>query len=193
MNMTTMELQEELTQLYKDNVENIAKDTSELVNKSREKAFEDFKRIGLPTKKDENYKYTDLLSYLKGNYSYEISPSRIKVNIEELFKCDIPELDTHLILAVNGFYYQLNNPGKMPKGVIIDSFAQASLKYPEIVNKHYGQYADTTKDSLATRWYLHLYTEKCCNRQTYSDCKYWVLKSEPADNAPQSDRGRARK
>lgn len=147
--MTTMELQEELTQLYNTNAKSIAKDTSEIINKSRKKAFEDFKKLGIPTKKNEDYKYTDLMYYLKGDYSYEIAPARIKVNIQELFKCDIPELDTHIILAVNGFYYQLNNPGKLPEGVIIDSFAQASLKYPEIVNKHYARYADTSIDSLA--------------------------------------------
>jgi len=111
--------------------------------------LEDFKRLGIPTKKNEAYRYTDLMNYLKGDYSYEIDPSKLSVNLDELFRCDIPELDTHIVLILNGFYYRQNNPGILPEGVIICSFAEASIKYPEIVNKHYGRYAEASLDSLA--------------------------------------------
>jgi Fe-S cluster assembly protein SufD len=147
--MTTLELQEELTNLYTVNHDRISEDTSEFVNHYREQAFEDFKRLGIPTRKTEAYRYTDLMSYLKGDYSYEIDPARLSVNLEELFRCDIPELDTHIVLILNGFYYRQNNPGILPEGVIISSFAEASIKHPEIVNKHYGRYAEASLDSLA--------------------------------------------
>jgi Fe-S cluster assembly protein SufD len=147
--MTTLELQDELTKLYKNNADRISEDTSKLINRYRKKAFEDFKKHGIPTIKNEAYRYTDLMSYLDGNYSYEIEPAHVSVNLEELFKCDIPELDTYIILVLNGFFYEKNNIAKLPEGIIISSFAKASINYPEIVNKHYAQYADTSLDSLA--------------------------------------------
>jgi Fe-S cluster assembly protein SufD len=147
--MTTLELQEELTNLYTANQVRISEDTSEFVNHYRDQALVDFKNLGIPTKKDEAYRYTDLMNYLKGDYSYEIDPAHISVDLDELFKCDIPELDTHIILVLNGFYYKQNNPGRLPEGVIICSFAEASMKYPDIVNKHYGRYAEASLDSLA--------------------------------------------
>ncbi|MBN1597249.1 MAG: Fe-S cluster assembly protein SufD [Bacteroidales bacterium] len=147
--MTTLELQEELAKLYNKNASHIAEDTSELINKHRQQAFEDFKRLGIPSKKNEDYRYTDLMSYLKGEYSYEIAPSKFSVDLDDLFRCDIPELDTFIVLVLNGFYYKQNNPVGLPEGVIISSFAKASIQYPEIVNRHYAKYADTKLDSLA--------------------------------------------
>jgi Fe-S cluster assembly protein SufD len=147
--MTTTELQEELTGLYSKNAEKIAQSASALINHPREKALADFLKQGIPTRKNENYRYTDLLPYLKGEYHYELAPARFFVDLEELFRCDIPELDTYIVLVLNGFYYERNKPGNLPHGVIIDSLAKASLDYPDLVNKHYSKYADTSQDSLA--------------------------------------------
>ena len=147
--MTTLELQEELSQLYTSNANRIAEGTGQHINEIRPKAFEDFKRLGIPSKKNENYRYTDLMNYLQGDYSYEIAPAKFSVKLEDLFHCDVPELNTHIILVLNGFYYNYTEIEPLPEGVIISSFAEASLKYPELVNKHYAQYADTSLDSLA--------------------------------------------
>jgi Fe-S cluster assembly protein SufD len=147
--MTNIELQEELTRLYRDNADKISVVTGSLINKYRQQAFDDFSKLGIPTKKNEDYRYTDLMSYLKGDYSYELAPAKFSVELEELFRCDIPELNTHLILVLNGFYYEKNRPEHLPKGMIIESLAKASIEYPEIVNRHYAQYANTSLDSLA--------------------------------------------
>jgi Fe-S cluster assembly protein SufD len=113
------------------------------------KAKEDFIRLGIPSKKNEDYRYTDLMAYLKGEYSYELAPASFSVDLKELFRCDIPEMNTHMVLVLNGFYYERNSLDKLPDGVIISSLAKASLDYPEIVNRHYSKYADTSLDSLA--------------------------------------------
>jgi Fe-S cluster assembly protein SufD len=147
--MTNIELQDELTKLYTFNARKIAEGASNLINRHREQAFNDFTRLGIPTKKNEDYRYTDLLSYLEGDYSYEIAPAKFSVKLEDLFRCDIPELNTYVVLVLNGFYYDQNRLFGLPEGMIISSFAEASIKYPELVNKHYAQYADTSLDSLA--------------------------------------------
>jgi len=147
--MTHIELQEELSNLYVSNAGRLAEGTGKVINALRPKAFEDFKRLGIPTRKDENYKYTDLMNYLQGDYSYEIAPSKFSVKLEDLFRCDIPNLNTHLILVLNGFYYEHETVEPLPKGVIVSSLAEASIKYPELVNRHYAQYANTADDSLA--------------------------------------------
>lgn len=147
--MTNIELQEEFSRLYAENADKISEGTSGLLNQYRDRALVDFKKLGIPTKKTEDYRYTDLMSYLKGDYTYELAPSRYSVDLEDLFRCDIPELNTHIILVLNGFYYEKNQPANLPEGMIISSLAKASIDHPEIVNKHYSQYADTSLDSLA--------------------------------------------
>lgn len=147
--MTNIELQEEFTKLYKENADKISEATGGMLNQYRERAFDDFIKLGIPTKKNEDYRYTDLMSYLTGDYTYELAPARYSVELEDLFRCDIPELNTHILLVLNGFYYEKNRPDNLPDGMIISSLAKASIEHPEIVNKHYAQYADTSLDSLA--------------------------------------------
>ena len=71
-----------------------------------------------------------------------------KVNLREIFKCDIPELDTYVVLVLNGFYYTDNKLAGLPEGIIICGLNEASVKYPDIFSQHYGKYADTATDGL---------------------------------------------
>lgn len=148
--MTKLEtLQQELIDLYDNNSDTIQAQDTSLVIASRKKAFENFKRLGIPTKRYETYKYTDLEQYLTGaEYGYELSPLTSEINLDDIFHCNIPELATHIALVLNGFYYKHNRPIDLPKGVILCGLAEATSKYPEIVEKHYGKYADSNVDSL---------------------------------------------
>jgi Fe-S cluster assembly protein SufD len=142
------EITTELINLYRDNSETLTKNTGEVLNSLRTKAFDDFLRLGIPSTKNEAYKYTRIYEYLKGNYDTEFTYDPFKVNLREIFKCDIPELDTYVVLVLNGFYYTDNNLGGLPEGIIICGLNEASVKYPEIFRQHYGKYADTATDGL---------------------------------------------
>ncbi|MBN1117919.1 MAG: Fe-S cluster assembly protein SufD [Bacteroidales bacterium] len=148
--MTKLEtLQHELLDLFTSNKETITGQDAPLLNEFRASAFDDFKRLGIPTKKHENYKYTNLESYLTGpEYSYELAPLNFEVNLDDLFHCDIPELATRIALVLNGFYYKHNRPVDLPEGVILCGLAEASREYPELIKKHYGKYAKAENDSL---------------------------------------------
>jgi Fe-S cluster assembly protein SufD len=148
--MTKLEtLQQELIDLFHENSSTLETEDTSLVTKSRKKAFESFRRLGIPTKRYEAYKYTNLEQYLTGaEYGYELSPLTSEINLDDIFHCDIPELATHIALVLNGFYYQHNRPVELPEGVILCGLAEATKKYPEIVEKHYGKYADSNTDSL---------------------------------------------
>ena len=144
----THDLSANLLKLYRDNTDILARNTGETLNLYRPKALEDFMRLGVPTTKNENYKYTRIEDYLKGNYDAEFTYDPFKVNLREIFKCDIPELDTYVVLVLNGFYYSENRLSGLPEGVIICGLNEASVKYPDIFRLHYGQYADTATDGL---------------------------------------------
>lgn len=143
-------LQNELVELYSKNTESLTVHDSEHIKTHRASAFENFKKLGIPTRKNEDYKYTNLEQYLTGSeYDYELSPLNFEAKLEDIFHCNIPELATEVALVLNGFYYKHNRPIELPEGVIFCGLAEASRKYPELVQKHYGKYADTTKNSLA--------------------------------------------
>jgi Fe-S cluster assembly protein SufD len=149
--MTKLEiLQNELVELYNNNTDIITGQDSDLVKTHRVSAYESFRKMGIPTKKEEAYKYTNLEQYLTDSeYDYELAPLNYEVNLDDIFHCDIPELATQIALVLNGFYYKHNRPINLPKGVVLCGLAEATKKYPELVKKHYGKYANTNTNSLA--------------------------------------------
>ncbi len=144
-----LQLKEYLIKLFQDNKSLIDANVGDRIKLARSKALTNFSRLGIPTRKIEAYKYTNLIPVLKGDFNTEFSADTFKVNLPDIFKCDIPELDTHVILVLNGFYYHDNRPANLPEGVIVTSLAQASVNFPDIFNKHYGNYVNTSDDSLA--------------------------------------------
>ncbi|HJX71634.1 MAG TPA: Fe-S cluster assembly protein SufD [Bacteroidales bacterium] len=147
---TTIEqLKEKLVRLYQDNKTSIDANVGEGIKSIRSKALADFEKLGIPTRKVEAYRYTNLEKVLTENYNAEFSAELFKIDLKEVFKCEIPELDTYVVLVLNGFYYHDNKITGLPEGVIITSLAQASVSYPEIFNAHYGKYVNTGEDSLA--------------------------------------------
>ncbi|MFP4041978.1 MAG: Fe-S cluster assembly protein SufD [Bacteroidales bacterium] len=119
------------------------------INKTREQALENFRKTGIPTKKQEKYKYTDLTQVFEKSYRNYFQPKPIDFKIDEMFQCDVPELDTSTIILLNGWYYDQKNPlKKLDSGVIIGSLREAAKQYPELVKNHYNQYADNENESL---------------------------------------------
>jgi len=146
----TMEnLKQELLELYKVNKSQINANVGEKIKLARSKAISDFEKLGLPTRKIEAYKYTNLEPVLTGNFNSEFSADPFNVNLQEIFKCEVPELDTHVVLVLNGFYYHENVLSDLPEGIIVSSLAQASVYHTDIFNAHYGNYANTSEDGLA--------------------------------------------
>jgi Fe-S cluster assembly protein SufD len=143
------QIKELLVRLYQDNKTLIDANVGEGIKSARGKALGDFEKLGIPTRKVEAYRYTDLEKVLTGDYNSEFSTDLFKIDLQEIFRCEIPELDTHVVLVLNGFYYHDNKITGLPEGVIISSLAQASVSYPEIFNAHYGKYVNTAEDSLA--------------------------------------------
>ncbi|NJK87252.1 MAG: Fe-S cluster assembly protein SufD [Bacteroidales bacterium] len=147
---TNMEgIKESLVRLYEENEPLINTNVGSALKQAREKALADFDRLGIPTRKNEAYKYTNIEPVLEVEHSAEFTADAFKIKLEEVFKCEVPELDTHVVLVLNGFYYHDNKLSGLPQGVIVTSLAQASVIYPEIFNRHYGKYANTSEDSLA--------------------------------------------
>ncbi|MFO7370420.1 MAG: Fe-S cluster assembly protein SufD [Bacteroidales bacterium] len=119
-----------------------------VINFHREKALSDFERLGIPTTKNENYRYTPLEQYFNGQYEVELSPNPLKIDIRSIFKCDVPELDTHVVLVLNGFFAAGLQVNGLPDGVVACSLSEASVKYPGLFEAHYSKYADTSVDGL---------------------------------------------
>ena len=149
MNATNISPKDEFINLYIDNLDLITENSAKLLNTARQTALESFKILGFPSVKSEKYKYTKVEKLFHTDYEKYFTPKNITFNIDDIFRCDIPSLDTHLALTLNGFY--LNNPdmlAEIEQGVIIGSLAEAAKKYPNVVSKYYNTLANNDEDGL---------------------------------------------
>lgn len=138
------------TSLYTSNLDELQHDSSEVVNQFRMKAFEEFNRLGIPKKKNETYKYTNVEPLLSNGYRPLLRPQELDLKAEDVFKCDIPELDTHVLILANGFYYDHLNRNVNIPGIVYGSFKQMANKHPDLIQKHYDQYAGKMNDGLVS-------------------------------------------
>ena len=144
----TPDISAEWLKLYRDNSDLLARNSGEIINSQRSRALDDFMRLGIPTTKNEAYRYTHVEEYLKGNYDAEFTNDPFRVNLREIFRCDIPDLDTNVVLVLNGFYYNENKLSGLPQGMIVCGLNEASVRYPELFLQHYGNYTGETSDGL---------------------------------------------
>ena len=144
-----MQSEKQYIDLYNETQGMIKQHSCDVLNKVRDKAFEDFKRQGFPTKKMERYKYTDISKLFAPDYGLNLQRLKMPINPYEEFKCDVPDLNTSLYFVVNDQFYtdQLHKP-QLNDGIVVDSFLNALKTHSEIITKHYAKLADTAKDAL---------------------------------------------
>ena len=103
----------EYIDLYRNFSETIKKHSPELLNKRRDEAFADFVRLGFPTSKLENYKYTNLAEAYKIDFGLNINRLAVSTNPYAEFRCDVPNIGSHLFFVVNDtFVAPLNPPSR---------------------------------------------------------------------------------
>jgi Fe-S cluster assembly protein SufD len=140
--------QERLTGLYEKNRQLLSADDTVSMARIRESAINSFSKLGFPDTSMEKWRNTDLTESL--GRGYQIPMERIEnVNFHEVFRCNIPNLDTAVIGQMNGWYVSKDVPlMELGNGIIIGSLAEAKRKYPQLVDKYYGTIADQATDGL---------------------------------------------
>lgn len=146
-----MQSEKQYIDLYGECRDMLRKHSCEVMNAVRDEAFENFKRLGFPTKKVERYKYTDIPSLFEPDYGLNINRLEIPVDPYKAFKCDVPNLSTSLYFVVNDSFYDKALPKKeLPEGVIVDSLARIAAEKPELISRYYAKIAKTEEDGITT-------------------------------------------
>lgn len=144
-----MQSEKQYIDLYGECRDMLRKHSCEVMNAVKDEAFENFKRLGFPTKKVERYKYTDIPSLFEPDYGLNINRLEIPVDPYKAFKCDVPNLSTSLYFVVNDSFYDKALPKKeLPEGVIVDSLARIAAEKPELISRYYAKIAKTEEDGI---------------------------------------------
>ncbi|MBE0646442.1 MAG: Fe-S cluster assembly protein SufD [Bacteroidales bacterium] len=140
---------ERLLDLYQENRSSLSADDSPAVRANREKALDSFRKLGFPDKKMEDWRNTDISKSLGLAYDYPLQPSE-EDDMQKVFRCNIPHLDTAVIGQLNGWFVSKDVPlMELGNGIIIGSLAEAMKKYPHLVEPHLGNYTDVESNGFA--------------------------------------------
>ena len=138
---------DQLVSLFEQSKEMLNQGSSSLLNRLREVSIKRFAQAGFPDFKNEDYKYTNLKSAFEKSYQQELVKESGLINLNEVFKCNIPQLDTHLVFLVNGWFYSGNNPGaELPSGVVLGSLEQIANERPELLENYLNRQAGFSND-----------------------------------------------
>ncbi len=145
----TAEQYSSLISFYEENKSLIEKETGNIVNSKRIEAGEIFRKLGIPSAKVEAYKYTNLQPWFNGDHLHSFLENGFTGRIEDIFKCDIENLESHTVFTVNGKFFPGSNNNGLPQGVYIGSFSEMSKKHPSLTEKYYSKIAPYKEDGMA--------------------------------------------
>jgi Fe-S cluster assembly protein SufD len=138
-----------LSALYAASHSTFLKDSPDLFNKYRESAFDDFRSLGIPDRKNEAYRYTDLERYLGYQYQEYFSPVPDDFREAERFHCEVEDLDVWNMILLNGFFpHGEKGLVMLPGGIWVGNMKSAVKQFPSLVAKHYNKYVRNEHDGL---------------------------------------------
>lgn len=144
-----MNSEQQYIDLYTEASGLIKQHSSGVLNAVRDKAFADFKAQGIPSRKVERYKYTDMERLFEPDYGLNLNRLEIPVDPYQAFKCDVPNLSTSLCFIVNDSFYTKSLPqAHLPEGVIVDSLTHVAAEKPDFIEKYYAKIAQTDADAI---------------------------------------------
>lgn len=143
---------EKYIELFKQNSGIISNGEPAFMAKLREEGIRSFEESGFPLKKQEEYRYSHLDPVFNGELSFVFTPREISFDNQELFSCDVPMLDSHVLTVLNGFFYNPGGPAlfEQENGIIYGSLKEAVQRYPELVSSYLGKNARMEKEAFVS-------------------------------------------
>ncbi|WP_163709821.1 Fe-S cluster assembly protein SufD [Mangrovibacterium lignilyticum] len=140
---------EKYSELYKEKRSLLDEGSSPLLNRMRDVSMKRFEQVGVPGFKNEDYKYTNLERVFGKEYRHVLAYETVDVDLNEVFQCDVPQLDTYTVLLINGWYYARNLQLEgLPEGVVAGSLKQISNEQPELLENYLNRQAALSNDPL---------------------------------------------
>ncbi len=104
------------------------------LHRLREAAYSRYERVGLPTTRDEEFKYTSLRALHEGEFKPAYGATVMRSEIEATM---LGRLDAITLVFVNGQYApELSSEQLLPKGVRVASLADVLDSEPELAMEH---------------------------------------------------------
>lgn len=126
-------------------------DTNDALASLRQAAIDSFTAMGLPAKKNEEYKYTPITRQLEKQFSsLDVTPSaapEISAELATQIKEYLVETEANHLVFVNGHYIEpLSTVVSGQDELILMPIQQAFREESELISNYYGKLADVKSD-----------------------------------------------
>ena len=116
-------------------------------NPVRDAAMAQFERLGFPTTRDEDWKYTNLEPIVSSAFTLAGGPA--KLSSHDLLARTFADVTAPRIVFVDGFYApDLSALSDLPVGVRVESLARAVEHRDQVLQAHWERSTSQTDDSL---------------------------------------------
>ena len=123
--------------------------TDDYLADNRLDALEKLRNSGFPTRRMENWKYTDIKPITRKDFTIQDKAFE-QVNADFLIKARIRDIECHELVFINGIYStQFSSVKALPDAVIIQDLANAGKSQRKLVSEHITRYADPGLHSFA--------------------------------------------
>lgn len=130
--------------LYDAHAATICSHSAPMLNARRQAARRALEGARLPDARTEGYEKTSLEHMYAPDFGINIERRDIPADVAAAFRCDVPRLQgtPGTALMINdAFNAGTLRPDRLPEGMIVCSLAEASRRYPDLVEPYYGRIA----------------------------------------------------
>ncbi|WP_018614153.1 Fe-S cluster assembly protein SufD [Segetibacter koreensis] len=118
---------------------------NETIQEARRNGFESFKRLGFPTRKNEDWKYTGITPFLQEQYHINGIAKEAEISAALINQASIPSLDSYRLVLLNG---QLQTPiDTLPDFIRVKSIREAKENVDLV--KYFGKNTDVNSFHFA--------------------------------------------
>ena len=115
-------------------------DSKSFLHQLRKDALKQFRETNFPTLRNEEWKYTDISSIVKLNFTPAINSTPERFTKEQINKFLFKDFDCHLLVFVNGIYSEeLSLINNLPKGVVVGSLKKLAKENPSVIDSYIGK------------------------------------------------------
>lgn len=130
-------------ELYRQYRTMLEKGSCEVMNAARAQAAEWLEAQGLPTQKEERYKYTSAEEAFAPDFGLNIKRIAPAIDPYQAYRCSVPNLSTALFFVVNDVPCPASEvaSAQLHQGVIVDTFCHLAETRPDLLARYYNRAA----------------------------------------------------
>ena len=112
------------------------------IHTRRKDALEQFDRLGFPTTKHEEWKYTDIKGLLKQDFDFAPINNGVSTSAYDLQDLLIPDAEANILVFVNGIYQVgLSKIVSPSQDIIIKDFTEAYTTHASVIDSYFAKFA----------------------------------------------------